>query len=240
MTTFVDRVTLHVAAGDGGNGCASVHREKFKPLGGPDGGNGGRGGDVILVVDSGESTLLTYHFHPHQQATSGKPGQGSNRSGADGEDLVLSVPEGTVVHRRRRRGARRPRRRRHPGDHRQGWSRRAGQRRAGVDPAAGPGLRAARRAGRGRRRRPRAQERRRRRAGRLPERGQVVADLRGQRGEAEGRRLSVHHARPQPRGRAVRRPAAVHHRRRARPDPRCEQRARAWVSSSSGTSSAAR
>jgi GTP-binding protein len=97
MTTFVDRVTLHVAAGDGGNGCASVHREKFKPLGGPDGGNGGRGGDVILVVDSGESTLLTYHHHPHQKATSGRPGQGSNRSGADGEDLVLSVPEGTVV-----------------------------------------------------------------------------------------------------------------------------------------------
>ena len=97
MTTFVDRVTLHVAAGDGGNGCASVHREKFKPLGGPDGGNGGRGGDIVLVVDPGESTLLSYHHHPHQKATSGRPGQGSNRYGADGEDLVLSVPEGTVV-----------------------------------------------------------------------------------------------------------------------------------------------
>jgi len=97
MTTFVDRVTLHVAAGDGGDGCASVHREKFKPLGGPDGGNGGRGGDVILVVDPGQSTLLEYHFHPHQRATAGKPGQGSHRSGADGADLVLPVPEGTVV-----------------------------------------------------------------------------------------------------------------------------------------------
>jgi GTP-binding protein len=97
MTTFVDRVTLHVAAGDGGNGCASVHREKFKPLGGPDGGTGGRGGDIILVVDPGASTLLEYHFHPHQRASSGKAGQGSNRSGADGKDLVLPVPEGTVV-----------------------------------------------------------------------------------------------------------------------------------------------
>ena len=97
MTTFVDRVTLHVSAGDGGNGCASVHREKFKPLGGPDGGTGGRGGDVILVVDPGASTLLEYHFHPHQRAGSGKPGQGSNRNGANGHDLVLPVPDGTVV-----------------------------------------------------------------------------------------------------------------------------------------------
>lgn len=66
MTTFVDRVELHVAAGNGGHGCASVHREKFKPLGGPDGGNGGRGGDVTLVVDQAITTLLDYHHHPHQ------------------------------------------------------------------------------------------------------------------------------------------------------------------------------
>ena len=58
MTSFVDRVVLHVAGGDGGHGCASVHREKFKPLGGPDGGNGGDGGDVVLVVDSQTKTLL--------------------------------------------------------------------------------------------------------------------------------------------------------------------------------------
>ncbi|MFB7701455.1 GTPase ObgE, partial [Streptomyces niveus] len=61
MTTFVDRVELHVAAGNGGHGCASVHREKFKPLGGPDGGTGGRGGDVVLVVDQSVTTLLEYH-----------------------------------------------------------------------------------------------------------------------------------------------------------------------------------
>ncbi|WP_326723137.1 MULTISPECIES: GTPase ObgE [unclassified Streptomyces] len=97
MTTFVDRVELHVAAGSGGHGCASVHREKFKPLGGPDGGNGGRGGDVILVVDQSVTTLLDYHHSPHRKATSGKPGEGGNRSGKDGQDLILPVPDGTVV-----------------------------------------------------------------------------------------------------------------------------------------------
>ncbi|MCD2466888.1 MULTISPECIES: GTPase ObgE [unclassified Streptomyces] len=97
MTTFVDRVELHVAAGNGGHGCASVHREKFKPLGGPDGGNGGRGGDVILVVDQAITTLLDYHHSPHRKATNGQPGAGDNRSGKDGQDLVLNVPDGTVV-----------------------------------------------------------------------------------------------------------------------------------------------
>jgi GTPase len=97
MATFIDRVVLHVAAGDGGNGCASIHREKFKPLGGPDGGNGGRGGDVTLVVDPNVTTLLDYHRAPHRRATSGKAGQGDNRNGSDGEDIVLPVPDGTVV-----------------------------------------------------------------------------------------------------------------------------------------------
>ncbi|NGN69654.1 GTPase ObgE [Streptomyces sp. A7024] len=97
MTTFVDRVELHVAAGNGGHGCASVHREKFKPLGGPDGGNGGRGGDVILVVDQDVTTLLEYHHSPHRKATNGKPGEGGHRAGADGKDLVLPVPDGTVI-----------------------------------------------------------------------------------------------------------------------------------------------
>ena len=101
MTTFVDRVELHVAAGNGGHGCASVHREKFKPLGGPDGGNGGRGGDVILVVDQYVTTLLDYHHSPHRKATNGKPGEGGNRSGKDGKDLVLPVPG---RHRRARTG----------------------------------------------------------------------------------------------------------------------------------------
>jgi GTPase len=97
VITFVDRVVLHVGAGSGGHGCASIHREKFKPLAGPDGGNGGRGGDVTLVVDPQVTTLLDYHHHPHRHATNGKPGMGSHRSGADGDDLVLPVPDGTVV-----------------------------------------------------------------------------------------------------------------------------------------------
>ncbi len=97
MTTFVDRVELHVAAGNGGHGCASVHREKFVPLGGPNGGNGGRGGDVVLVVDQDVTTLLDYHHGPHRKAPNGKPGEGDHRSGKVGGDLVLPVPDGTVV-----------------------------------------------------------------------------------------------------------------------------------------------
>ncbi|MBD3143463.1 GTPase ObgE [Microbispora bryophytorum] len=97
MADFVDHVVLHIKAGDGGNGCASIHREKFKPLGGPDGGNGGRGGDVILEVDPNTSTLLEYHHRPHRRGGNGKQGMGSNRDGANGEDIVLQVPNGTVV-----------------------------------------------------------------------------------------------------------------------------------------------
>jgi GTPase len=97
MPRFVDRVVIHARAGNGGNGCASVHREKFKPLGGPDGGNGGRGGSVVLIVDPQVHTLLDFHFHPHIVAPSGKQGAGSNRDGAAGADLEVKVPDGTVV-----------------------------------------------------------------------------------------------------------------------------------------------
>ncbi|MFM8673195.1 MAG: GTPase ObgE [Candidatus Nanopelagicus sp.] len=97
MTTFVDRVTLHADAGKGGDGCVSVHREKFKPLGGPDGGNGGRGGDIVLVVDPDVTTLLDFHHSPHRKSTDGKKGAGDFCNGADGKDLILSVPNGTVV-----------------------------------------------------------------------------------------------------------------------------------------------
>jgi GTP-binding protein len=88
---------VHATAGAGGNGCASVHREKFKPLGGPDGGNGGRGGDVTLEVDPNAASLLDYHKRPYRKATSGKQGQGSNKNGANGGDLVLPVPNGTMI-----------------------------------------------------------------------------------------------------------------------------------------------
>lgn len=97
MTRFIDRVVVHARAGNGGNGCASVHREKFKPLGGPDGGNGGRGGSVVFVVDPQMHTLLDFHFHPHVVASSGKQGAGNNRDGAAGADLEVKVPDGTVV-----------------------------------------------------------------------------------------------------------------------------------------------
>jgi GTP-binding protein len=97
VPTFVDRVVLHVSGGRGGHGVASVHREKFKPLGGPDGGNGGHGGDVILRVDPEVTTLVDYHHESHRKATNGKPGQGDNRSGANGAPIVLPVPNGTIV-----------------------------------------------------------------------------------------------------------------------------------------------
>jgi GTP-binding protein len=97
MTTFIDRVTLYATAGKGGDGCVSVKREKFKPLGGPDGGNGGRGGDIILIVDAGVTTLLDFHHSPHRKATSGSQGYGDRKDGTFGEDLILPVPNGTVV-----------------------------------------------------------------------------------------------------------------------------------------------
>jgi len=97
VAEFADHVTVTVQAGNGGNGCASVHREKFKPLGGPDGGNGGRGGDVIFEVDPGMATLLDLHRRPVRRAGNGKQGSGSHRSGANGADLIVAVPDGTVV-----------------------------------------------------------------------------------------------------------------------------------------------
>ncbi|HST71416.1 GTPase ObgE [Kocuria sp.] len=97
MASFVDRVVLHVSGGNGGHGCVSIRREKFKPLGGPDGANGGDGGNVVLRVDGQTTTLLNYHHAPHQAAQNGGPGKGDLRHGHKGEDLVLSVPDGTVV-----------------------------------------------------------------------------------------------------------------------------------------------
>ena len=97
MAQFVDRATLHLQAGDGGHGCTSVHREKFKPLGGPDGGNGGHGGDIILEVSTQVHTLLDFQYRPHIKAQRGANGAGDWRNGARGEDLVLEVPVGTVV-----------------------------------------------------------------------------------------------------------------------------------------------
>ncbi|MBA3232341.1 MAG: GTPase ObgE, partial [Propionibacteriales bacterium] len=97
VPTFVDRVVLHVEGGRGGHGVASVHREKFKPLGGPDGGNGGHGGDIILRVDPDVTTLVDYHQASTRRAGNGSQGQGDHRNGANGGSLVLPVPDGTIV-----------------------------------------------------------------------------------------------------------------------------------------------
>ena len=94
---FVDEARVSVAAGRGGDGAVSFHREKYRPRGGPDGGNGGRGGSVVLVADDGVGSLAWLRDHPHQRAADGSPGRSNNRSGADGADLTLTVPVGTVV-----------------------------------------------------------------------------------------------------------------------------------------------
>ncbi len=97
IPSFVDRVSFTVQAGNGGHGCASVRREKFKPLGGPDGGNGGNGGSVTLRVDDGVTTLVEFHRRSVVKADNGQPGKGDRQNGADGGDKVLLVPAGTVV-----------------------------------------------------------------------------------------------------------------------------------------------
>jgi GTPase len=97
---FVDEVEIHVRAGDGGRGCISFRREKFVPRGGPNGGDGGRGGSVILEADEGLGTLLDFRYRRHYTAPRGGHGEGSDRHGANGEDLVLRVPVGTTVRER--------------------------------------------------------------------------------------------------------------------------------------------
>ena len=94
---FIDRVTVRVKAGDGGAGATSFRREKFVPMGGPDGGDGGRGGDVVVRADANLATLLDYTYRDRWAAERGEHGMGSNKTGASGEDVVLPVPPGTVV-----------------------------------------------------------------------------------------------------------------------------------------------
>ena len=219
MPRFVDRVVIHARAGSGGNGCASVHREKFKPLGGPDGGNGGRGGSIVLVVDPQVHTLLDFHFRPHVDAPSGKQGMGNNRDGAAGDDLEVKVPDGTVVLDENGRlladlvgagtrfeaaaggrgglgnAALASRARKAPGFALLGEKGQARDLTLELKTVADVGL-----------------------VG-FPVGGQVLAGVGDLGGQAEDRRLPVHHAGAQP-GRGLGRRAHVHRRRRARPDPR--------------------
>ncbi len=95
---FVDEVDISVAAGDGGNGCLSFRREMRVPRGGPNGGDGGSGGSIFLVATLHQNTLVNYRFHPEFKAERGRHGEGSNRTGRDGVDLVLEVPPGTVAY----------------------------------------------------------------------------------------------------------------------------------------------
>jgi GTP-binding protein len=94
---FIDRAKIHVQGGDGGNGVTAFRREKFVPRGGPSGGEGGRGGDVILLADASLNTLLHLRYNPQHIAQRGLHGEGSNRSGRDGEDLIVRVPVGTQI-----------------------------------------------------------------------------------------------------------------------------------------------
>ena len=94
---FVDEVTVTVCSGDGGNGCKSFRREKYVPRGGPDGGDGGDGGSVIFRADESLSTLLDYRYRPLIQAGRGVHGKGKNLTGANGDDIVIRVPPGTIV-----------------------------------------------------------------------------------------------------------------------------------------------
>jgi len=94
---FIDEARIYVKAGDGGNGCVSFRREKYVPRGGPDGGDGGDGGDVVFVVDPNLNTLVKFKYRQHFRAKRGGHGQGACKHGRDGEDVVVSVPPGTVV-----------------------------------------------------------------------------------------------------------------------------------------------
>src|SRR6202030_2346799 len=95
---FIDEVKIRVKAGDGGNGCLAFRREKFVPRGGPSGGDGGRGGDITMVASQHYNTLLHFRFNPEHTAQRGRHGEGSNRSGREGDSIELPVPVGTIVY----------------------------------------------------------------------------------------------------------------------------------------------
>src|SRR6201987_3310228 len=95
---FIDEATIRVKAGDGGNGCLAFRREKFVPRGGPSGGDGGKGGDVIMESSERHNTLVHFRFNPEYKAERGRHGEGSNKTGRDGGDVVLKVPLGTIVY----------------------------------------------------------------------------------------------------------------------------------------------
>jgi GTPase len=94
---LIDTATIEIRAGNGGNGCMAFRREKFVPHGGPSGGDGGRGGSVILEASEGRSTLLDFHYRRHYRAEGGQHGSGSTKTGRDAEDIIVKVPVGTLI-----------------------------------------------------------------------------------------------------------------------------------------------
>jgi GTP-binding protein len=98
ISMFIDEATIRVKAGDGGNGCMAFRREKFVPRGGPSGGDGGKGGDVIMESSEQHNTLVHFRFNPEYKAQRGRHGEGSNKTGREGEDILLKVPVGTIVY----------------------------------------------------------------------------------------------------------------------------------------------
>src|SRR5256714_578662 len=95
---FIDEAKIRVKAGDGGNGCMAFRREKFVPRGGPSGGDGGRGGDVVMESSERHNTLVHFRFNPEYRAERGRHGEGSNRTGQEGHDVILKVPVGTILY----------------------------------------------------------------------------------------------------------------------------------------------
>ena len=94
---FVDEAKIYVKAGDGGNGCVAFRREKYVPRGGPSGGDGGKGGDIVIEATQHDNTLLRYRYNREFRADRGRHGEGSNKTGQSGGDMLLKVPVGTVI-----------------------------------------------------------------------------------------------------------------------------------------------
>ncbi len=95
---FLDQAKIFIASGNGGDGCASFRREKYIEYGGPNGGDGGKGGDIIFVVDENLNTLIDFRYQQHFKAKRGENGKGKNQTGADGKNLIIKVPPGTEIY----------------------------------------------------------------------------------------------------------------------------------------------
>ena len=235
---FHDRAHIHAEAGRGGDGGLSFRREKYVPKGGPDGGDGGRGGDVVVLVDPSLRDLSAYRRIKLVKAGKGGNGRGSKKHGADGADAEIRVPGGDAAARRRRPPHRRSDRAGRP-PRRGAWGPgRTWQRALRDSHSADAALRGDGPArGRARAGAP-AQARGGRRARRLPERRQVVAPAPHLEREAEGGGLSVHHARARSRSRGRAGGATAHRRRHPGAHRRCGRRCRPRASSFSPISSA--